>query len=567
MLRRHLHASPLERGSRIWTHGDVTTILTSSSIFGRLLTFFFARSPPPPKQRRQPTMAFTGRTPESLMPRSDSRNPATTCKGITKSGRPCRRPIDAKASEDEGVIAVVSVVSDDSDEEIGAAAYFCWQHKDQAEQLAAQATSGPATQLYPLKERNSIDTLVERLGVLEVDEPTAEPRRKRKQSRNDNQMSGSRLPRRINRPFTWENVEGPLMSVPSDVMAAEKRQTRPPKPAPRQKKPSIWASLCCGSADAEDDHVEVIRHKKRTSQGDFAPQNAPQPSMQQVPQQVSQPPPRVSQGRSRRSSANIPKQSASVPGRLPLGEKLARPVNKTTREDSETAILLRYIPKNLSPQLTSALLAELIKPISPHDDDGYIYIFWQNPDLQGGAPDSSAASTLLTPPSRPDQSRRTSDVMRQFSVRRPQRSRQSLGDAKDTIFLKIGRANNVHRRMNEWQRQCGYNLSLVRYYPYVPSISSPTPSPQTSPAGARRQSTSRRASDAALGVRKVPHAMRVERLIHLELGEQRVMKDCEACGKTHKEWFEVEASKEGVRGVDEVVRRWVGWAESMVVDG
>jgi hypothetical protein len=62
-------------------------------------------------------------------------------------------------------------------------------------------------------------------------------------------------------------------------------------------------------------------------------------------------------------------------------------------------------------------------------------------------------------------------------------------------------------------------------------------------------------------VRKVPHAHRVERLVHLELGEQRVTKKCEACGKDHREWFEVEASKEGVARVDEVVKRWVGWAE------
>ena len=187
---------------------------------------------------------FTGTTPESLIPRSDSRNPATTCKGITKSGRPCRRPIDAKVSEDDGVIAVVSVLSDDSDDdEIGAAAYFCWQHKDQAEQLAAQATSGPATQLYPLKERNSIDTLVERLGVLDFGEPDEATRRQKKKSTQGRRTSGSRPPRRINRPATWDNVEGPLMSVPSDVMAERKRRDhRPSKPPPQRKKQSFWAS-------------------------------------------------------------------------------------------------------------------------------------------------------------------------------------------------------------------------------------------------------------------------------------------------------------------------------------
>jgi hypothetical protein len=231
--------------------------------------------------------------------------------------------------------------------------------------------------------------------------------------------------------------------------------------------------------------------------------------------------------------------------------------------------MLRYIPQNLTPQMTATLLAEMSKPISPHDDEGYIYIFWLTPDAVGPAP-SSTASTLLAPPSRPDQGRRTSDVLRQYSVKKPQRSRPDTarrrsGDANiapnnETIFLKIGRANNVHRRMNEWQRQCGYSVSLVRFYPYVPSTASPTPSPQSSP-GPRRQSyqnTGRAFSDNA---RKVPHAHRVERLIHLELIEQRVIKDCDACGKMHKEWFEVEATKEGVKKVDEVVKRWVEWAE------
>jgi hypothetical protein len=530
---------------------SLTSVNTSRlrSTSSHITNFSFLSNPyqPPPL-----IMAFTGRTPEQLIPRSDSRNPATTCKGITKSGRPCRRPIDAKASEDDGVIAVVSVV-DDSDEEIGAAAYFCWQHKDQAEQLAARASSGPATQLYPLKERNSIDTLVERLGVLEVDEPT-EPRKKRRESRT----SGPRPNRRINRPSTWDNVEGPLMSVPSDIMAAEKRHTRPSRPSPPRKKPSFWASLCCGSADSDDDHVEVVRHKRRTSQAPVIPQDAPKTAIQQVPQALSP----THQRQARRSSATAPRPSSSTPTRKPLGEKPARPVNKTNRVDSETDKLMRYIPRTLSPQLVSTLLGELSKPISPHDDDGYIYIFWLTPDALGPAPTTTASSLLAPPSSRPDQSRRTSDMLRQYSVKKPQRSRPDTSrrrsinvhadaDAsagakeKDTIFLKIGRANNVHRRMNEWQRQCGYSLSLVRYYPYVPS-SSPAASPTARPP---------------MGVRKVPHVARVERLIHLELGAQRVMKNCDACGRTHKEWFEVEASREGVGRVDEVVRRWVGWAE------
>jgi hypothetical protein len=64
---------------------------------------------------------------------------------------------------------------------------------------------------------------------------------------------------------------------------------------------------------------------------------------------------------------------------------------------------------------------------------------------------------------------------------------------------------------------------------------------------------------------KVPHAQKVERLIHLELSPFKATGGsggggkCERCGALHREWFEVEASREGVREVDEVVRRWVAW--------
>lgn len=511
---------------------------------------------------------FTGRTPEALIPRSDSRNPATTCKGITKSGRPCRRAIDAKdASRNNGVLAVASVISDADEEETGAAAFFCWQHKDQAEHLMAANVTGSGaqdTQLYQLQERNSIDTLVARLGVLDVEEPEPVPQQRRRQSRQED--STSRPLRKVNRPPTWDQVQGPLMSVPSDVMAERRRRA---EARPQQKKQSFWTSLCCGSVD-EDDYVEVVRHKRRIQEhsGASAPLQMaenlrPQATHQYRPGNSSIP-----------ASAPRPATS-SVPARIPLGDKSARPPNKTSRP-SETSALLSYIPRSISPQTTSALLTEISKPISEHDEEGYIYIFWLTPESAGPAP-SSTASSLLAPPARPEQGRRTSDVLRQYSVRRPQRprpdaARQPSGEApiaeateeKNTILLKIGRANNVTRRMHEWTRQCGYSLSLVRYYPYVSST--PTPSPQGSPAHSRRPSyNNQRPSDSARriseGVRKVPHAHRVERLIHIELASQRVMKKCDACGKDHREWFEVEATKEGVKGVDEVVKRWVEWAE------
>ena len=206
---------------------------------------------------------------------------------------------------------------------------------------------------------------------------------------------------------------------------------------------------------------------------------------------------------------------------------------------SQTQALLSYIPRTLAPEKTSLLLAELAKPLSPHDEEGYVYMFWLT-DAANVAPGSETATSLLadTVPSTPH-GRRKSDVLQAYSAQ--------LGTAKcKKILLKIGRASNVHRRMNEWTRQCGYNLSLIRFYPYVATSSRPGTSAASAPSSTPR---------------KVPHAHKVERLIHLELADQRVKRDCESCGKEHREWFEVNSSREGLRKVDEVIKRWVGWAQ------
>ena len=63
-------------------------------------------------------MSFQDRTPESLVQRSDSKNPATTCKGITSSGRPCRRAlattkaslIGRRHSNDSAISGVVALI-------------------------------------------------------------------------------------------------------------------------------------------------------------------------------------------------------------------------------------------------------------------------------------------------------------------------------------------------------------------------------------------------------------------------------------------------------------------------
>ena len=129
---------------------------------------------------------------------------------------------------------------------------------------------------------------------------------------------------------------------------------------------------------------------------------------------------------------------------------------------------------------------------------------------------------------------------------------------KRTVLLKIGRASNVQRRMNQWTRQCGYDLSVVRFYPHQ-SSSSGVPS---DPGDTSLPGISLGGSSNSQPI-TVPYLHKVERLIHLELADKRVSRDCEACGKVHREWFEVNANSDGVKGVDEICKRWCRWAEGV----
>ena len=436
------------------------------------------------------------------MGRSDSKNPSTTCRGITNSGRPCRRAIAARKS---GVVAVVE--GDDGD--IEEASYYCHDHKAQA--ANAGGLGRKKTELFPLQERSSIDTLVQRLGVEGVG---SEISAKVKQSRHDGQH------KRQDAPYGEKYGLG----------QAEGRKHN-------KKKSSFWSALCCGGGDDEDDYMEVVRHKKRL-EGSRPSNASPRPS------------------------------SNSKPHSRPTSELPIRPAAQHAASNSQTGNLLSLIPPTLSPTTASALLAELSKPPNPNDEEGYIYIFWLTPQ-QDKAPDTTTARSLLSPEKRPQRERRISDVVSEFSYT-ANATRGVNSQARPTILLKIGRANNVTRRMNEWQRQCGYALSLVRWYPYVSSSAPPSPAPSSPARTPKRQSAQNASRPAAARressgmVRKVPCVKRVERLIHLELAEKRVMRDCAACGREHREWFEVEGSEKGVKGIDEVVKRWVAWGESQV---
>ncbi|KAA8641853.1 hypothetical protein EYZ11_003079 [Aspergillus tanneri] len=118
-------------------------------------------------------MPHIANTPESLLPRTDSLNPSTTCKGTTANGRPCRRPlaspIDSSSSAKHARACPTEL--------------YCWQHKDQAVSIHQETNNGPNKP--EMKPRSSIDTLMERLGVLDIND--AEEVKKRRQQRKKKQ--------------------------------------------------------------------------------------------------------------------------------------------------------------------------------------------------------------------------------------------------------------------------------------------------------------------------------------------------------------------------------------------
>ena len=474
-------------------------------------------------------MNFSGRTPESLSPRSDSKNPATTCKGITANGRPCRRALAATPDSSpgpspngqNGVLAVL--------EASNAAAFYCWQHKDQAETLASR--SQQKATLYPLKERSSIDTLAERVGVLDLNEEVQRPKRARHWRRHGDEKH---LTRRDTLPSGWHDVSSPLMTVPEELVRPKPAQTANHRPGRSDTKFS-WS--CCLQHEDDDGPPPRVHHNQRPYSGYTSP-----PPMQVAPTQA------------KASTASPGFRRKPIPPREPMSQRppprlqnpsptLSRPSTQpSSNSTSQTQALLSLIPGNLPPQTTSLLLTELSRPISPHDETGYIYIFWLTPESTNSKPDADTASSILDDDNQsPSRASSTSSALHQHSsIKRP--------TAPRTILLKIGRAQNVHRRLSQWTKQCGQNITLVRFYPHD-SNTSTSNLDRTSPV-------------AVPTARKVPFVSRVERLIHLELGAKRVKQErCEECGREHREWFEVEATRQGLRGVDGVVRRWVRWAE------
>jgi len=169
------------------------------------------------------------------------------------------------------------------------------------------------------------------------------------------------------------------------------------------------------------------------------------------------------------------------------------------------------------------------------DAPGFIYIFWQT-DLKQTEAETNAAASLINTSMDGPQRNDEEVLQRRFFQTSTNATLQP--QEKRTIFLKIGRAVNVHQRLIQWENRCQYSISLLRSY--------------------SRDAQGRSA-------RPVPYVGRIEHLIHLhlEMLGNRVKRQCR-CGTEHREWFEFDATPKAIREVDEIVRHWISWGEENI---
>ncbi|RDB21253.1 hypothetical protein Hypma_011496 [Hypsizygus marmoreus] len=233
-------------------------------------------------------------------------------------------------------------------------------------------------------------------------------------------------------------------------------------------------------------------------------------------------------------------------------KELLGPSGYYARKDGEWVTFGDWIPPYLQPETRVALRIEMEKSRSQSDIAGYIYTF----EIRGmcNVPRSHLCSIALFP---------TTD-----------------SEALDTIKLKVGRAVNLVKRIDQWGKQCGSKEQVLRgWYPGT-----------VEPDGSLMKGRIK-AGD------KGPWCHRMERLIHLELADLAATSvylhpawprvytadvmtsvpsnapsnaPCSDCGSLHREIFEFRRlngrskGKEWETVVQPVIERWGTFVDRFV---
>ncbi|GBB97087.1 hypothetical protein RclHR1_02910015 [Rhizophagus clarus] len=187
-----------------------------------------------------------------------------------------------------------------------------------------------------------------------------------------------------------------------------------------------------------------------------------------------------------------------------------------------------WIKNDLSADTRRLLRSEMEKPIADKDEPGFIYAY-----------------RLLEGPN-------------------------SEKNSQYTLY-KVGRATNVHRRLYQWAKQCGYTPELIEIFPNIELHTSFSSQEFLIDREGENSSMKFDNQVELNSVAKCKYTHRAERLIHIELGARfkANIEKCENCGNSHREWFKVKQSQNlgsnnaiyGWEDVRKVIVHWITYVE------
>jgi hypothetical protein len=463
--------------------------------------------------------------------------------------------------------------------------FFCWQHKDQIDQFAAENSDA-----VDIQERASLETGFRNLGLEEIGEeeeredflssPISTPSKAPGRAKAKTALEQGK---RRHRKYGDVAVQGSPNPGYAKGRFVENRSGTRAKSL--ESRVTFFESLlgCFSNLELKDDQT-TPSDRTRYEQPNRRSKNSPRATSSRLPHVTPSPKrglqarreqhegdntpvkvesrrPNVTNEHSIRRDSLSPRRPPTIkvyrddlpvkdsPGassyqRLPVSQPdIRRPLieKKPVSSRAKSAPAPNQTSQEWMPQIppnpTDAVrigYAKLLTAMSGRptksDDWGYIYMFWQT-DLEQTCDESIAAASIVGASSHSSGVESEEKILQRRFFRKSSISSSPAAEQR-TIFLKIGRAGNVQQRMSQWRAQCKYNISLLRYYP-----------------------------QGQKDVARVPFVGKVERVIHLhlEMLGKRVRRQCR-CGTEHKEWFEIDATTKAVREVDEIIRQWVAWS-------
>lgn len=137
------------------------------------------------------------------------------------------------------------------------------------------------------------------------------------------------------------------------------------------------------------------------------------------------------------------------------------------------------------------------------------------------------------------------------------------------VFYKVGRTQNLTRRLYQWSRSCPYTPLLVEFFPSPPQGLLKRTNSSSSLSSLFRKEGGTGSGTSPSGANSIVRCAvthRIERLIHLELedrfGRVDISRGGCQCGKFHKEWFRGGKGQDGGWAeVRDVIVRWVGFSK------